>query len=70
VIVCPTGIIGPGDFRESEMGRLMRSWLKPGLHVLVKGAFDFVDVRDVARGLLLAREAGRPGKPTSSGERW
>jgi dihydroflavonol-4-reductase len=62
VIVCPTGLIGPNDFRESEMGRLVRSWLKSGPHALVKGGFDFVDVRDVARGLLLAREAGRAGE--------
>ena len=62
VIVCPTGIIGPFDFRESEMGRLLRSWLAPGLHPIVDGRFDFVDVRDVARGLVLAGERGRPGQ--------
>lgn len=62
VIACPTGIIGPFDFRESEMGRLLRSWLAPGLHPIVDGRFDFVDVRDVARGLVLAGERGRPGE--------
>ena len=62
VIACPTGIIGPCDFLESEMGRLVRSWLRPGVHPIVDGRFDFVDVRDVARGLVLARERGRPGE--------
>jgi dihydroflavonol-4-reductase len=62
VIVCPTGIIGPFDFRVSEVGRRIRSWLKPGPHILVNGRFDFVDVRDVARGLILARELGRKGE--------
>lgn len=62
VIACPTGIIGPFDFRESEMGRLLRSWLAPGLHPIVDGRFDFVDVRDVARGLVLAGERGRAGE--------
>jgi short-subunit dehydrogenase len=62
VIACPTGIIGPFDFRESEMGRLLRSWLAPGLHPIIDGRFDFVDVRDVARGLALAAEKGRPGQ--------
>ncbi len=62
VIACPTGIIGPFDFRESEMGRLLRSWLAPGLHPIIDGRFDFVDVRDVARGLALAAEKGRPGE--------
>jgi dihydroflavonol-4-reductase len=54
VIACPTGIIGPFDFRESEMGRLLRSWLAPGLHPISDGRFDFVDVRDVALGRPLA----------------
>ncbi len=62
VIVCPTGIIGPFDFRFSEVGRRIRSWLRPGPHMLVDGRFDFVDVRDVARGLILARELGRKGE--------
>ena len=30
VIACPTGIIGPYDYRESEMGRLIRGFLRPG----------------------------------------
>lgn len=62
VIVCPTGIIGPFDFRGSQMGRLLRSWLRPGLHFLVDGSFDFADVRDVARGLVLASQRGRSGQ--------
>jgi short-subunit dehydrogenase len=62
VIACPTGIIGPFDFLGSEMGRLLRSWLAPGLHPIIDGRFDFVDVRDVARGLALAGQQGRPGQ--------
>jgi len=61
VIACPTGIIGPYDYRESEMGRLIRGFLKPGLHPIVRGGFDFVDVRDVAHGLVLMRDRGRCG---------
>jgi dihydroflavonol-4-reductase len=62
VIACPTGIIGPYDYRESEMGRLIRSFLKPGPRAIVRGGFDFVDVRDVAHGLVLMREKGRSGE--------
>lgn len=62
VIACPTGIIGPYDYRESEMGRLIRGFLKSGPHAIVRGGFDFVDVRDVARGLVLMAEKGRSGE--------
>lgn len=62
VIVCPTGIVGPYDFRLSEMGRLIVDALRRKLNFSVEGAFDFVDVRDVARGHMLAAEHGRKGE--------
>jgi len=62
VIVCPTGVIGPHDYRGSEMGELLTGWLRRKLHFLVTGAYDFVDVRDVARGHILACEHGQIGE--------
>ena len=63
VIVCPTGIIGPHYTRGgSPMLGLIKKWMKPGLHVVVAGHFDFVDVRDVARGMVLAAEKGKRGE--------
>jgi len=62
VIVCPTGVIGPHDYRGSEMGDLLTSWLRRKPHFLVKGAYDFVDVRDVACGHILACERGQAGE--------
>ena len=62
VIVCPTGVIGPYDYRRSEMGELLREWMQKKPHVLIEGAYDFVDVRDVARGMILAIQKGRRGE--------
>ena len=61
-IICPTGVIGPYDFRRSEMGELILSFMGKRVNVLVEGAFDFVDVRDVAKGQILARDRGKPGE--------
>ena len=61
VIVCPTGVIGPYDYRGSEMGDLLRNFMKPKPHLMIEGAFDFVDVRDVANGHILAEQKGQPG---------
>jgi dihydroflavonol-4-reductase len=62
VIVCPTGIIGPYDFRFSEMGQTILGFTKKRLHFLVEGAYDFIDVRDVASGLIAASKKGRKGE--------
>ncbi|MCL4559453.1 MAG: SDR family oxidoreductase [Chloroflexi bacterium] len=62
VIVCPTGVIGPNDFRSSDMGNMIRSWMDPKIHMMVDGAFDFVDVRDVARGMILTAGRGKAGE--------
>lgn len=62
VIVCPTGIIGPYDYADSEMGNLVMNFIRKKVHFIVRGSFDFVDVRDVAEGLILACEKGRTGE--------
>ena len=62
VIVCPTGVIGPHDYRLSEMGALFLDWIKNRLNFIINGYFDFVDVRDIARGMMLACEKGRIGE--------
>lgn len=62
VIVCPTGVVGPYDYRGSEMGDLLHSWLRLRPHFLIEGAYDFVDVRDVARGQILACQHGKTGE--------
>jgi dihydroflavonol-4-reductase len=62
VIVCPTGIIGPHDYRESEMGKLIKGWMGERFSLLVDGIFNWVDVRDVARGHILACEKGHTGE--------
>jgi dihydroflavonol-4-reductase len=62
VIVCPTGVIGPYDFRRSEMGSVIMDAARGKTSLYVDGAYDFVDVRDVADGLIKANELGRSGE--------
>ena len=62
VMVFPSGIIGPYDFRLSEMGRLFTDFARGRLGAYVDGAYDFVDVRDVVAGLMLTAEKGRRGE--------
>jgi len=70
VVVCPTGVIGPYDYRGSEMGETLLQWMQKKTNFLIDGCFDFVDVRDVARGQILAGERGKRGETyILSGER-
>jgi len=62
VIVCPTAVVGPFDYQLSEAGRGIMYNMRPGVKFYVDGAYDFVDVRDVAHGLVLAAEKGISGE--------
>lgn len=62
VIVHPSGIIGPYDKGKNHLIQLVAEYIEGKLRVCVKGGYDFVDVRDVANGCLLAAEKGRVGQ--------
>lgn len=62
VILCPSGIIGPYDYHISEMGKLIVDFFKGKVKAYVGGAYDFVDVRDVAEGLIFACNQGKKGE--------
>jgi dihydroflavonol-4-reductase len=61
VIVNPTYMIGPRDVRPSS-GRLLLEIVKRAVPGVSAGANNFVDVRDVARGMVAAAERGRTGE--------
>lgn len=62
VVVHPSGIVGPCDFRPSDTGAVIMACARGRLHAYVNGAYDFVDVRDVAQGLMAAAAKGRRGE--------
>ncbi len=59
--VHPSGIIGPGDYGRSHMTQLITDFAQGKLKVCVKGGYDFVDVRDVADGIIQAAKVGERG---------
>jgi dihydroflavonol-4-reductase len=62
VQVLPTGVVGPWDFRLSEMGQVIARAGQGRMPIAVGGGYDWVDVRDIADGLLRAAERGRSGE--------
>ena len=59
VIVHPSGILGPYDRSGNHLVQMVTDYLEGRLPACVKGGYDFVDVRDVAKGCLLAMDKGR-----------
>ncbi len=70
VIVNPTAIMGPLDFAPSRLGQMFLHLRDRRVPSLVGGGFDFVDVRDVAAGMIGAFEHGRTGESYLLGNRW
>ncbi len=62
VIVNPTGIIGPYDYRPSHMGVALRRIYLGTLPMVPKAGFDWVDVRDVCKGIIKAIKKGKSGE--------
>jgi len=62
VIVCPTGVIGPLDFKLSRMGTVFLGLARGKLPGGVVGGFDWVDARDVASAAIAAEKKGRTGE--------
>jgi dihydroflavonol-4-reductase len=62
-IVHPSGIIGPGDtLLNNHLTRTVAAMASGRIPVSIPGGYDFVDVRDVARGILQCEEKGKPGE--------
>ena len=70
VIVYPTAIVGPNDYRLGLTNTGFLTLLQGKVPVLIEGGFDWVDVRDVASGALLAAEkAPKGGRYILGGQR-
>lgn len=61
-IVHPSGIIGPNDYGSSHLTQLIIDYANKRLKACVKGGYDFVDVRDVADGVIKACRKGKRGE--------
>ena len=62
VIVNPSAPIGPGDTKPTPTGRIIVDFLNRRMPAYVDTGLNWVDVRDVAIGHILAAEKGRPGE--------
>jgi dihydroflavonol-4-reductase len=62
VILNPTAVIGPFDYRNSLLGQALIKIYQNKLPFLVSGGYNWVDVRDVVSASIYAIESGRKGE--------
>jgi hopanoid-associated sugar epimerase len=61
VIVNPSSPIGPSDIKPTPTGDIILRFLRRQMPAYVDTGLNFIDVRDVAKGHLLALEKGKKG---------
>lgn len=61
-IVHPSGLVGPGDVGRGHLTALVQDYCRGHLLAAIEGGYDFVDVRDVACGIVAACDRGRRGE--------
>ena len=61
VIVHPSGITGPNDFSNTHLAQMVLDYQHGRIPAATNGGYDFVDVRDVADGILTACDKGKAG---------
>ena len=62
IILSPTSVIGPFDFKPSMVGRSLINIYKKQVPALIEGGYNFVDVRDLVNATINALTMGRPGE--------
>lgn len=62
VVANPTLPVGPGDFGLSPPTQMILDCCRGKRAVYLDAGLNLVDVRDVARGMILAAELGQPGR--------
>jgi dihydroflavonol-4-reductase len=62
VVVNPTAPVGEQDIKPTPTGRIVLDFLRGKFPAYVDTGLNLVDVREVARGHLLAYEKARPGE--------
>jgi nucleoside-diphosphate-sugar epimerase len=70
VILRPTAMLGPYDFKPSYLGQALILLARRKIPALVRGGFDWTDVRDVVAGALHAEQVAPSGSSYLLGGHW
>lgn len=61
-VVRPSSVIGPFDFRPSEIGKALLDFYNQKIPMLPPGGYNFIDVRDISETIANSLDKGRRGE--------
>ena len=70
IVLNPTGILGPYDFKPSRMGQLLNNIMNQKMPLTINAGFNWVDVRDVCSAAIESLEKATPGENYILSGRW
>ena len=70
LVMNPTSIIGPYDFKPSKMGKVILDLCSGRLPFVFDGGFDFCDCRDVGNAIVNGLIMGTPGENYLLSGKW
>lgn len=70
IIINPGGMLGPNDFKPSHFGETILALATGKLPALVDAGLCWVDIRDVAEGMITACEQAKPGSKYILSGKW
>jgi dihydroflavonol-4-reductase len=70
VVLNPTGMLGPYDYKPSHFGSVLLAMARGKMPASVRSGFNWVDVRDVAEGAIAAERSAAPGSHYILGGQW
>jgi dihydroflavonol-4-reductase len=62
IIIRPTSIVGPPDYRPSYFGKAIKDLASLTLPVVISGGYNLVDVRDLSQSIINSIEKGVKGE--------
>jgi len=70
LVVNPTSVISPFDFKPSKLGHAIINMVSGKLPFVFRGGFDFCDGRDIATAIVNSLTMGRSGEAYLLGGAW
>jgi hypothetical protein len=70
IIISPTGVIGPNDYKPSRMGQVLMDISRNRLPALIDGGYNWVDARDVIKLTLAEAETAPSGEKYLASGTW